>query len=286
VPYPAGGGSDNGARVLAAHLEKELGTSVVVVNKGGAGSQVGVTATALAKPDGYTIGYPNWPTIITMYLDPERKTSFNRKSFEPVALHLNDHTVVAVRTNSPYKSLKELVDAARKNPEKIRTSNTGILSPDHLAILQLQKIADVSFAIVNFDGGAPALTAVLGGHTDVAFGGLSPLLPQIRAGNLRVLATMDKEESRFLPGVKTAEAQGYPVRVSLNRGFIAPAGTPKPILSILSEAIMRAMETDAHKKRIEEFGQTQRYMNPQQFGAFWDEMESEIKPLMGLALQK
>lgn len=280
VPYPAGGGSDIGARVLAPLWERELGTSVEILNKGGAGSQVGVTELARAKPDGYTIGYPNWPTIITMYLDSDRKAVFGRKDFQTVGLHLFDPIAVAVKAGSPYKSLKDLVDAALANPEKIKVSDTGLLSPDHLTILQLQRLTGAKFANVHFEGGAPAVTALLGGHTDAAFGGLSPFLPQVRNGELRVLATMDREETKFIPGVKTAEAQGFKLNFGLSRGFIAPAGTPKEVVGLLSAAMKRAMDKDEHKKKMDEMGQTPRYLDPDQFAAFWDSLETEVKPLV------
>ena len=129
VPYGAGGGSDGAARALAPFLEKALGTRVNVVNKGGAGSQVGMTYVANSKPDGYTLGYGLWPTLIAIYIDPARKAQFKRDSFIPVALHMIDPGVIAVKADSPFKTLKDLVDAAKKSPEKVKVSDNGLLNP-------------------------------------------------------------------------------------------------------------------------------------------------------------
>ncbi|HTU00459.1 MAG TPA: tripartite tricarboxylate transporter substrate-binding protein, partial [Candidatus Sulfotelmatobacter sp.] len=116
VSYPPGGGTDVTGRLLAPLLEKELGTSVQVLNKPGAGGQVGFTEISRSRPDGYTIGYMILPTVITTYLDPSRKAVFSRKSFELLALQDNDPGIIAVKANSPYKSLKDLIDAAKANP--------------------------------------------------------------------------------------------------------------------------------------------------------------------------
>lgn len=284
VPYPAGGGNDIGARVLAPMLEKELGTSVEIVNRGGAGSQVGVTEVATAKPDGYTIGYANWPTVITIYLDPERKAAFDRKSFEPVAVHLWDATAAAVQSSSPWRSLKDVVDFAKANPDKLKFSDTGLMNPAHLTIIQLKDATGIKAANVHFDGGAPAITSLLGGHTDVSFGGLSPLLPYRKQGQLRIVAVMDKERNKFVADVPTAIEQGFNLRFGQFRAFFAPGGTPREIVNTLSGAIKRAMDSGEHAKKMEEMGLTPRYADAAGFAALWDEQETDVKPLMSKAL--
>ncbi|MHB1161098.1 MAG: Bug family tripartite tricarboxylate transporter substrate binding protein, partial [Chloroflexota bacterium] len=120
VPADAGGATDIGYRLLAPRMEKYLGTTVEVVNKPGAGTQVGVTELSKAKPDGYTIGVTLIPQTPTIYMDPERKAVFNRESFAPIGLHVFDPGLIAVAPDSKYKTLKDVVDDAKANPEKVK----------------------------------------------------------------------------------------------------------------------------------------------------------------------
>lgn len=280
VAFPAGGSTDVGARLLAPLMEKSLGTPVQVVNRGGAGGQVGWTELAGYKPDGYGIGYVNLPSIITQYLDPERKAVFKRESFQPLAMHVVDPAVIAVAADSPYKTAKDLLDAAKANPEKIKAGADGILTDDHLNILQLERMSGAKFATVQFEGGAPKMTALLGGHIDAAFGNVGDTVSQFKSGKIRVLAVLDKEENKFYPGIKTLEAQGYKVYGASSRGVAAPAGTPKEAVDALSQSIKKAMEDEDHKKKMDESGLTLRYFGPAEFEAYWSDMEKDIEPLM------
>jgi tripartite-type tricarboxylate transporter receptor subunit TctC len=163
VAFPAGGSTDVGARILAAAAEKDFGQPITVVNKAGAGGQIGFTEAARARPDGYTLCFLNLPGINTITLDPERKAAFTIDSFIPVVNQVLDPGLIWVKGDSPYKTLADLIDAAKKNPGKISACTTGILSDDHLAILMMQEAAKVEFRIVHFDGGAQQITGVLGG---------------------------------------------------------------------------------------------------------------------------
>ena len=166
VGFAAGGSTDVGARLMASGMEKELGTSVVVVNKPGASGQIAYTALTQAKPDGYTIGNTNFPSSVVSYLDPARKATYTRKSFELLALHVIDPALFAVKADSPFKTLKDVVDAAKANPKKVKISTTGIQSDEAFAILQFQKMTGSQFAMVHFaQGVASAMTAFLGGRS-------------------------------------------------------------------------------------------------------------------------
>jgi tripartite-type tricarboxylate transporter receptor subunit TctC len=196
-----------------------------------------------------------------------------------------DPGVIAVNASSPFKTLKDLADAAKAAPSKIKASATGILSDDHLAILQFQRLTGTKFAIVQFDGSAKAMTALLGGHTDVYFGNVGDTFPQAKAGEVRVLGVMDDDENKFLPG-KTTFAQGIKLESSSSRGLSAPAGTPKEIVDFLAAAIKKAIANDEHSKKMEDQGLTVRYMDPARMEKYWAEMEEQIKPLMDAAKQK
>ncbi len=283
VGFAAGGSTDVGARILASGLEKELGTSVLVVNKPGASGQIAYTMLSQAKPDGYTIGNTNFPSVVVTYLDPTRKATYTRKNFEPLALHVVDPGLFAVKKDSPFKTLKDVIEAAKANPKKIKISTTGIQSDEAFAILQLQKMTGAQFAMVHFSQGiAPAMTAFLGGKIDVFCGNVGDLLAQFKSGEVRILGIMDEKPSPFYPGVKTFEEQGYKLYNASSRGFAVPAGTPKEIINILSEAIKRVVATEEHKKRMADMGLTLRYMDPAQYTKYWDEYEAMLKELLPL----
>jgi tripartite-type tricarboxylate transporter receptor subunit TctC len=279
--FAAGGASDVGARILASGMEKELGTPVVVVNKPGAGGQISYTELFRAKPDGYTIGNINFPGAIGSYLDPTRKAIYNRKGFQPLALHVFDPGVLAVKADSPFKSVKDIIDAARANPEKLTITTTGIKTHEHFAVMMLQKIAGVKFAIVHFaQGSVPAITAVLGGKIDIECDNVGDLLPHVKSGGMRIIGVMDNQESPFYPGVKTLEAQGYKVYSASSRGFALPQGTPREIVDTLSTAIKKVINSEDHKKKMTDMGLTLRYMGPEEYGKYWDENEKMIAELL------
>jgi len=280
VPYPAGGATDIGARLLCASMEKELGVPIQVINKGGAGSQTGLTELAGSKPDGYTIGFANIPTAILIYLDPERKASFNAKSFVPIGVHVVDPSAIGVAANGPYKTLKDLVDAGKAKPDTIKFGSDGPMTDDHLGIYLLEKASGAKFVNVGFDGGAQVLTAVLGGHIDASFGHVGDFVSQVKSGNVRVLSVLDTERSKFFPDVPTMKEAGYDAINSSSRTVVAPAGTPKEIVDILSAAMKKAMQDPEQIKKLEDSGLTLRYMDAAQSAAFWAESETKSKALV------
>lgn len=286
IGYPAGGGADIAARVLQPILEKELGVPVQVVNRAGAGSQVAIASVATAKPDGYTIGYANWPTMITIYLDPERKATFGRKDLQPLALHVSDPMAIAVKADSPIKGIKDLLDEAKAKPGAIKVGTSGILSHEDLSFRQMEKETGAKLNIIAFDGAAPAVTALLGNHIDAVGLGFSSMLSSAKGGQTRIIATLGAGGDQFLPGTKSMEDQGYKGYFSLGRGWFLPAGTPKEIIEVLDSAFKKSMESEEHKKKILEVGQVTTYKGPEEFGKWWDSMEATVKPLMELAKQQ
>jgi tripartite-type tricarboxylate transporter receptor subunit TctC len=281
VGYDAGSSSDVNARIMAGGLEKELGVAVVTVNKPGANNQIALTQLAKSKPDGYTIGLTGFPVIITGYLDPGRKAMYNRKSFEPLAMHVRDVNIWAVKATSPYKTLKDLVEAAKAKPDTISIS-CGMKNEEQLGILQMQQMTGAKFTQVSFTTGqGSSLIALLGDKIDVHTGHPIDVLSHFKSGEVRVLGVTDDLESPFLPGVKTFEAQGYKIYFSSSRGYLAPAGTPKAVVDILSGAMKKVMDTEEHKKKIADVAiASVRYMGPVQFGKFWDESETLVKQLV------
>lgn len=285
VPYGAGGPSDATARLLAAELEKQLGVPVQIVNRAGAGGQVGAAALAAAAPDGYTIGMLNLPVHQMMYMNPDRKATFTRGSFQLLAMHNVDVGATAVKADSPFMTLKDVVEAARAKPGELTATTSGLLTSHHLTILQLQRLANVKFRLVHFDSAAPQVASILGGHTQVAFGYSGDFMPQVKGKSLRAVSVNAGERSPFLPGVPTAGEQGYRLDSEVARIVAAPAGLPKETVEILAAALKKAMDKDDHKKKIEELGAVVRYMDPEQLSTYWTEVEKQVKPLMDEALQ-
>jgi tripartite-type tricarboxylate transporter receptor subunit TctC len=283
VPWPPGGATDVTARALAAGLEKEIKTSIQIVNKAGANSQVGMTAVLTSKPDGYTLGFVSLPTCVTHYLDPSREVPYTRKNFEPIANQWQAPFTMIVGVNSPYKSVKDLVEAARANPNKITMADTGLLGTPHLTVLQIEKASGVKFASVHFDGDARVMTALLGGHVQAAILSGPAAATNVKSGVARALGVADERESEFLPGVKTMMSLGYNV-VSVNSGgVVAPAGTSKEIVEFLSKAIGKVIESDEHKQLLAKFNCSQAYMNPEKFTQLWVDYENRFGPILKAA---
>ncbi len=279
VAFPPGGSTDVGARVVASIAEKILGKPMVVLNKGGAGGQVGWTEMARQKPDGYYIGYINLPATNTVILDPERKAIFGVDAFVPIINQVLDPGIVWVRADSPYNTLKDLVDAARKAPNTIRTASTGILSDDHLAILMLEEAAPGAiFRVVHLAGSADQLKEVMGGHVDVAFDNVGSIAPRVRSGELRGLAVMDHQRSKFVPEVPTMKELGYPTVISSStRGIAAPKGTPQPVLKRLEEALKKAMEDPEHVQKLESAGLAVKIMVGEEYARYYSDTHAQAK---------
>ncbi len=284
VGYPAGGSTDIGARIVASLAEKELGQPMVVVNKAGAGGQICWTELTRQKPDGYTLGFINLPALNTTILDPERKATFNIDSFVPIINQVLDPGVIYVRPDSPYKSLKDLIDDAKKRPGEVKVGTTGILSDDHLAILMIEEAAKVKFRIVHFDGDSPQITALLGKQIDVNFLNTGGLTARVKAGNLRPLAVMDRERSKFYPDVPTSVEQGYPTVISSStRGIAGPKGIPEPIVDKLQAVLKKAMENPDHIQKMDQAGLAIKIMFGKEYAKYMEDLQERTKKLMKLA---
>jgi tripartite-type tricarboxylate transporter receptor subunit TctC len=284
VPWPAGGSTDVGARIVAAIAEKKMGQPIVVTNRVGAGSQVGLTETARAKPDGYALGFASLPALNTIVIDPERKAVFDLKSLIFIINQVVDPGIIWAKGDSPHKTLKDLLDDARKRPGQIRAATTGILGDDHLAILMLEEAAKVKFRIVHFDGGAHVFTAILGGQVDVAFGNVGDIALKLKGTPLRVLMVMDSQRSKFVPDAPTTAELGFPnIISSSSRGVIGPAGIPGPILKKIQAVFLEAMKDPGHIDKMNNAGLAVRPMVGEEYKKYVDELHQRILPLMEIA---
>jgi tripartite-type tricarboxylate transporter receptor subunit TctC len=279
VAYPAGGSTDVGARIVASIAEKALGQPIVVVNKGGAGGQVGWTELVRQRPDGYYIGYINLPATNTVILDPDRKAIFTEKDFSPIINQVLDPGVIWVRADSPYKTVHDLIDGAKKAPSTIRTATTGILSDDHLAILMTEEAAPGAvFRLVHLEGGAAQLKEIMAGNIDAAFDNVGSIMTRVKSGEVRALAVMDDVRSKFLPDVPTMKELGYPTVISNStRGIAGPKGLPEPVLNKLREVLKKAMEDPDHVGKLENQGLAIKVMVGDEYAKYFLETHAKAK---------
>jgi tripartite-type tricarboxylate transporter receptor subunit TctC len=279
VAFPAGGSTDIAARIVAAIAEKDLGQPIVVVNKGGAGGQVGWTEMVRQKPDGYYIGFINLPATNTVILDPERKAIFTEKDFTPIINQVLDPGVIWVRADSPYKTVQDLFDAAKKAPGTIRAATTGILSDDHLAILMAEEaVPGATYRMVHLEGGAAQFKEIMSGNIDVAFDNVGSIVTRVKSGEVRALAVLDDVRSKFLPDVPTTKELGYPTVISNStRGIAAPKGTPEPIVKKLQEALKKAMDNPEHVKKLEDQGIAIKIMVGEEYAKYFADAHAKAK---------
>ena len=242
VAYSAGGGTDTAARTLAPYIEKYLGdgASIVVINKPGAGGEVGFTDLALAEPDGYTIGFINTPNILTIPIS--RETRYTMENIQAVANVVYDPGAFNVRPGSEFASLDELVAYAKENPRAVTYGTSGIGGDDHLAALQFSRIAGIEMTHVPFSGAADVRAAVLGGHITMAVMNISEAIDLVNQGQLVSLGQMGDERWNGAPEVPTFAEQGYEVIMGSDRGIGAPAGIPEEALNALQEAIAKTVQ--------------------------------------------
>jgi len=280
VPFAAGGAGDVAARLLAVPLEKEVGAPIEIVNKAGASTQVGMSALVHSKPDGYTLGQTSFASIFVTYLDKDRNAGYTRDDFQLVGNYASSDNTLSVKSDSPIKSVKDLVDAAKANPEGIKIGTSGQLTNTHLVPLGLAKAAGVKFSYVHFNGDGESLTALLGGHIDVACVTTATAMAQYKSGAIRVLATTGKTQSPFLPDVKTLVAQGYPVTNIYSIGISGPKEMSTEIVNILTNALKKATEDSTLRTKFAEIGMVPDYMDPAQYATYWKDYEAQVQPLI------
>jgi tripartite-type tricarboxylate transporter receptor subunit TctC len=274
----AGGGTDMAARAIAQVLEKELGLKVVVVNKGGGGSQIGVTEyMAKAGTDGYMLLAANTPVTISPYMDPDRKATYNLSrdlvmaggyGFSPCA--------VAVKKGGKYKSLKDLVADAKANPGKIKGTASGPLVQNDLAMVLLNKVAGINIARMYFDEQGQQRAALLGGHVDAEFNNDFELIAGQKSGEIETLAVWDKEPAKSLPGVPTGESLGFPVYMAAAYGLGYKTGTPQAIVDKVEAAMLQGLKKPEAAAIFGKIGLNVKAMTGKEYLTYWKGIEAVV----------
>lgn len=242
VAYSAGGGTDTAARTLAPFIEKYLGedASITVVNKPGAGGEIGFTALGQAAPDGYTIGFINTPNILTIPI--ARETRYTMDDIQAVANVVYDAGAFNVLPGSSFSTLDELVAYAKENPGVVTYGTSGIGGDDHLAALRFSRLAGIEMRHIPFSGAADVRAAVLGGHVKMAVLNISEAISLVDDGQLVSLGQMGEDRWEGAPDVPTFKEQGFDLIMGSDRGIGAPAGIPDDALAALQEAIAKTVQ--------------------------------------------
>jgi tripartite-type tricarboxylate transporter receptor subunit TctC len=263
IPYAPGGATDLVFRALAASTSKYLGKAVVVVNKAGGGGAVGFTEAAQSRPDGYTLVTAITPLTI---LPHQVKTAFTYKDFEPIINVVEDPAMFQVRADSPWKTLSEFLDYARKNPGMITVGNSGAGGGVHLIALAFEKTAGVKFNHIPFGGGGPSVTALLGGHIHAVSVSPPEGIAHVKAGKLRIIALFSAKRMEAFPDVPTVREQGVNFVMGQWRGLAAPKGTPPDVIKKLHDAFKQGMEDPAFVKNAADMTVQLAYWGPAEFG--------------------
>lgn len=272
APFPPGGVADLTARPVAAAMEKTLKNPVVVVNKTGAAGAVGMAYVATAKPDGYTLLL----SLSSISIIPEADKLFDRKpaytmdQLVPLALISADPTILVVHAERPWKSVKELVEDAKKRPGQISFSSSGIYGTLHMATEMLSHAAGVKFKHVPYGGAGPALTAILGGHVDMLASGPAVVLPHIKSGKLRPLAGWGAKRVDAVPNLPTFKELGYDIEFYIWAGVFAPNGTPEPVMKKLRDTLRQAVQDPDFKSAMTKLQTPIAYLDAPEFKKFWD----------------
>jgi tripartite-type tricarboxylate transporter receptor subunit TctC len=287
VSAGAGSGQDLTARLLTDQLSREFpGSLFQIVNRPGAGTQVGTQAIADAAPDGYTFGVIALPTAVTLHLDPARQARFTGASFEPAANFIYDPGALAVPADSKYQTLADLVADAKARPGAITVGVTGPQGREHLDVTAVEQIAGVKFNPVFHNDSGAALNSMLGKNIAAMQGSVGDFLSQVQAGRVRLIAVFSDEPSRFAPTAPTAKSLGFPVVSGVSRGFAFPKGAPRDAVQKLEAAIKKIGTSPDGIAAVEKMGFEMKVMDAPTFAKYWASETDRITDLFKKAAPK
>jgi tripartite-type tricarboxylate transporter receptor subunit TctC len=278
VLFPAGSSADVAARLLADGMSKQLGQSVVVFNRPGAGGAIGYKHVAGQKADGYSLVW-NSNSISTTYHSGQ--LNFNYEAFEPVAQVLVESPVLAVPSASKYKTLADVVAAAKAKPKTITIANSGTGSHTHFTSVALFKAAGAEVIDVPF-AAAQVIPSILGGQVDAGVQLPAALAGNVKGGQMRLLAAMTAKRDPAFPDVPTAREQKLDVALELWRGIAVPKGTPKPVIAALEAAINKTVASKEFAEGSEKLGARPAFLSASDFGKVVAKEDSDIAKLMAI----
>jgi len=268
VAFPPGGSTDIIARVIGQRLGERLGQQVVIDNRGGAGGTIGTELAARANPDGYTLTMGTTSTHVVSVAVYSKLPYDPTKDFAPITLVAITPYLLVVNTGVQARTLKEFVSLVKSQPGKLNYASAGNGTTTHLAMEMLKSVAGLDIVHVPFNGNAPANTAVLGGQVQALFGSMPAVLPHAKSGKVRPLAVGTSKRSPSLPDVPTVAESGFPgYEASLWLGFIAPRGTPQPIIDRLHKELTAIVAMPETVEALQRNGADPITNTPEQFAA-------------------
>ena len=272
VAFPPGGVADIVGRPLAVAMEKTLKQPVLVINRPGAGGATGTASVAKAAPDGYTILMALSSISIFPVADRinGKQPTYELKEFVPIALVTADPTVLVVRADGPYKTLKDFIDAAKANPGKINYSSSGVYGTLHVAMEIFANAAGIKLFHVPYGGGGPAVTALLGGQVQALASGPAAAIGQIKGGKMRALASWADRRIPMMPDLPTFKELGYDAEFYIWSAVVAPAQMPAPVLAKLREAVREAANSAEFRGAMEKVATPVAYLDAPEFQKYWD----------------
>ncbi len=270
VPFPPGGVADITGRPTAQVMGRLLRQTVVVVNKPGAGGSVGAAQAARAAPDGYTILMALSSISVLPVADrlQGRPPAYELDQLTPIALISADPTVLVVGADGPYRTLKDLVDAARAKPGTINYGSSGVYGTLHVAMEIFAGAAGIKLFHIPYQGGGPAVAALLGGQIDCLASGPAAAIGQIKGGKMRALAVWGDKRLASLPDVPSMAELGYDATFYIWSGLFAPAATPQPILATLRDAVKRTVAEPDFKEAMAKVETPIAYLDAPEFRTF------------------
>jgi len=266
VPYAPGGGTDIVARLVCQSLASRFRRPFVVNNRPGAATIIGTDAVARARADGYTLLFTSVPFVVNPAL--QLSLPYTEGAFRPVTMVTSTPTVLVVHPSVPASNSPELVQWLRQNPGAINYASFGPGSGAHLAAVLFEEAANVRLFHVAYSGGGPALTAVVGGEVQMLFSSVLPVLPSIRAGNVRAIGVASQRRAASLPDVPTFREAGLDYTANTWFGLFAPAGTPDDVVSLLYSSVRDALEDTAVRRQLESEDQEIVASSPDDFSRY------------------
>ncbi|MGS1011361.1 tripartite tricarboxylate transporter substrate binding protein [Achromobacter anxifer] len=277
VPFAAGGGTDAMARAMGEASRTHLPQPIVVLNKPGAAGGIGLTEVANAKPDGYKLALVTADMVIIPHLGLT-KTTYEK--FTPIIQLNADPSAITVAADSPYNTIEAFLDAARAKPESMQVGNAGIGSIWHLAAAALEDKTGAKFNHIPFNGGNPAVLALLGGHIDAVAVSPAEVMQYVKAGKLKPLAVMADARVPGFENVPTLKERNIDLSIGTWRGIAAPKGTPQPVLDALGAAFRQAAAESSLKRFMAEQNLGYAVADQQTFTALMERDNATFKALI------
>jgi len=269
VPFAQGGGTDVIARALAQEMAKDLGASVIIENKPGAGTIIGTQAVATSEPDGYTLLMGTFANAVNPSLNPKLPYDAHN-DFAPVSLIARSFNIVVVNPKSPMQSITDLIAAAKAEPDKMSYGTFGTGTSAHLAGELFKSMAKVNMTAVPYKGAAPAITDVIGGQIQVVFTTVASAASLIEGGQLRALAVTSAQRSPAFPQLPTVSEAGVPgYAAEAWYGLFAPAKTPREIIERLNKSVAKAVRSDAFRRLSVNEGLVMAAGSPEELGRYF-----------------